>query len=65
MSTIEFCGISHGEILIHFHRSQLRNHGYANLPFPASKSIDPWINPVEEPREKIFMSRFGTKVEII
>ena len=45
--------------------SQPRSHGCVNLPIHAAKWIYLWTNPVVPPREKKYVSRYGTQVIVI
>ena len=45
--------------------SQPRSHGCVNLPIHAAKWIYLWTNPVVPPREKKYVSRYGTQVVVI
>ena len=42
-----------------------RSHGCINLPISAAKWIYLWTQPIVPPREKTFVSRYGTQVEVI
>jgi len=42
-----------------------RSHGCINLPIPAAQWVYRWTQPVVPPREQKFVSRYGTKVEVI
>ncbi len=42
-----------------------RSHGCINLPISAAQWIYRWTQPAVPPREQKYVSRFGTKVEII
>jgi len=42
--------------------SQPRSHGCVNLPIHAAKWIYLWTNPVVPPREKKYVSRYGTQI---
>jgi len=44
--------------------SQPRSHGCINLPIPAARWIYRWSLPTVPPREKAYVSRYGTSVEI-
>jgi len=45
--------------------SQPRSHGCVNLPIHAAKWIYLWTNPIVPPREKKYVSRYGTQVIVI
>jgi len=45
--------------------SQPRSHGCVNLPIHAAKWIYLWTNPVVPPREKKYVSMYGTQVIVI
>jgi hypothetical protein len=45
--------------------SQPRSHGCVNLPIHAAKWIYLWTNPVVPPREKKYVSRYGTQVIVV
>jgi hypothetical protein len=45
--------------------SQPRSYGCVNLPIHAARWIYLWTDPVVPPREKKYVSRFGTRVEVI
>ena len=42
-----------------------RSHGCINLPISAAQWIYRWTQPVVPPREQKYVSRYGTKVEVI
>jgi hypothetical protein len=42
-----------------------RSHGCINLPIPAAKWVYLWTQPVVPPTEQTYVSRYGTKVEVI
>jgi len=45
--------------------SQPRSHGCVNLPIHAAKWIYLWTNPIVPPREKKYVSRYGTQVIVV
>jgi hypothetical protein len=42
-----------------------RSHGCINLPIAAAQWVYRWTQPIVPPREQKFVSRYGTKVEVI
>jgi len=42
-----------------------RSHGCINLPITAAQWVYRWTQPVVPPREQKYVSRYGTKVEVI
>lgn len=49
----------------HNNFTQPRSHGCINLPISAARWIYLWTQPIVPPREEIFVSRYGTQVEVI
>jgi hypothetical protein len=45
--------------------SQPRSHGCVNLPIHAAHWIYLWTDPIVPPRAKKYVSRYGTRVEVI
>ncbi len=45
--------------------TQPRSHGCINLPIDAALWVYRWTQPVVPPREQKFVSRYGTKIEVI
>ena len=45
--------------------SQPRSHGCVNMPIHAARWIYLWSDPVVPPREKTYVSKFGTRVKVI
>jgi hypothetical protein len=44
--------------------SRPRSHGCVNLPIPAARWIYQWTSPAVPPREKTYVSRYGTPVSV-
>ena len=44
--------------------SRPRSHGCVNLPIPAARWLYLWTNPAVPPREKTYLSRYGTPVTV-
>ena len=42
-----------------------RSHGCINLPITAAQWIYRWTQPIVPPREQIYISRYGTQVEVV
>jgi len=49
----------------HNNYSQPHSHGCVNMPIHAARWIYLWTDPVVPPREKKYVSRYGTRVEVI
>ncbi len=45
--------------------SQPKSHGCINLPITAAHWIYLWTTPVVPPREKTYISRYGTRVDVL